>query len=47
MDRTVLQALVWEYAAVGGTRDVIRSLLDGIISRHRDAGLRSPLAGSM
>ena len=47
MDRSVLQALVWECTAVGGTRDVIRSLLDGIISRHRDAGLRSPLAGPM
>ena len=47
MDRTVLQALIWECTAAGGTRDVIRSLLNGIISRHRDAGLPSPLAGPM
>ena len=47
MDRPTLQALIWECTAVGGTRAVIRSLLDAIIARHRDTGLPSPLAGPM
>jgi len=47
MDHQTLQAMVWEFTAMGGSRAVIRSILDAVIARHRDSGLSSPLAGPM
>lgn len=47
MDRQTLQAMVWEFTAMGGSRSTIKSVLDAVISRHRDVGLPSPLQGHL
>jgi hypothetical protein len=47
MDRQTLQAMVWEFTVMGGSRFTIKSILDAVITHHRAAGLPSPLAGHM
>ena len=47
MSRITLQALVWEFTVVGGTRSVIKSIVNSIITRHRERRLPSPLEGHM
>ena len=47
MDRQTLQAMVWEFTAMGGSHSTIKAILDAVISRHRDVGLPSPLPGHM
>jgi hypothetical protein len=42
-----MRALVWEAITIGASKSVIKAMLDAILSRHRDAGLPSPLAGNM
>lgn len=47
MDRQTLQAMFWEFTAMGGSQSTLRSILNAVITRHRDAGFLSPLDGYM
>ncbi len=42
-----MRALLWEFITIGASKSVLKAMLDAILSRHRDAGLPSPLAGNM
>jgi hypothetical protein len=47
MDPRAMRALLWEAVTMGASKSVLKALLDAILSRHRDAGLPSPLAAGM
>jgi hypothetical protein len=47
MSPAVMRALLWESITIGASKSVLKAMLDAILSRHRDAGLPSPLAGNM
>ena len=45
MPPPVLQALLWEFTSLGATNSTLKSIVDAIITRHREAQLPSPLQG--
>ncbi len=47
MSPAVMRALLWESITIGASKSVLKAMLDAILSRHRDAGLPSPLRGSL
>ena len=47
MDTRTLQAMLWDFTAMGASRSVLKSVVDSVISRHRDAQLPSPVTGHM
>ena len=47
MDRQTLQAMFWEFTAMGGSSSTLRSVLNAVIARHREVGLPSPVSGHM
>ena len=47
MPASVLQALLWEFTSLGASNATLKSVLDSIISRHREARLPSPIQGHM
>ncbi len=47
MPASVLQALLWEFTSLSASNATLKSVLDSIISRHREASLPSPIQGHM
>ena len=45
MPPPVLQALLWEFTSLGATNSTLKSIVDAILTRHREAQLPSPLQG--
>ncbi len=43
----VLQALVWELTSLGASNSTLKSIVDAVVARHRDARLQSPLQGHL
>ena len=47
MDARTLQAMLWDFTAMGASRSTLKSIVDSVIARHRDARLPSPVSGHM
>jgi hypothetical protein len=47
MPSSTLRALLWEVTSAGGSKSVVKSILDAVIAKHREAGLESPLSSGM
>ena len=45
MPPTALQAMLWDFASMGATNSTLKSIVDAVISRHRDAHLTPPVSG--
>ena len=45
MASETLQAMLWDFTSMGATKSTLKSIVDAVISRHRDAQLPSPLTG--
>ena len=42
-----LHAMLWDFTAMGGSRSTIKSIVDAVIAKHREARLSSPVVGHM
>jgi hypothetical protein len=47
MPASVLQALLWEFTSLCASNATRKSVLDSIISQHRESRLPSPIQGHM
>ena len=47
MDVDTLQAMLWDLTAMGASKSTLKSVVDSVIARHRDAHLPSPVTGHM
>jgi hypothetical protein len=47
MPAPVLQALLWELTSLGASNSTLKSVVDAVVARHRDARLQSPLQGHL
>ena len=47
MDATTLQAMLWDFTSLGASNSMLKSFVDAVISRHRDARLPSPVSGHL
>ena len=47
MKPDVLHAMLWDFTSMGATKSTLKSIVDAVISRHRDAHLPSPVSGHM
>jgi hypothetical protein len=47
MHPDVLHAMLWDFTAMGASKSTLKSIVDSVISRHRDAQLKSPVSGHM
>jgi hypothetical protein len=47
MSARVLQALLWEFTSLGASNSTLKSVVNAIVARHRDARLPSPLQGHL
>ena len=42
MPLTALQAMLWDFTSMGATNSTLKSIVDAVISRHRDAQFPPP-----
>ncbi len=47
MAAPVLQAMLWELTSLGASNFTLKSIVDAVVARHRDARLQSPLQGHL
>ena len=47
MSTSALQAMLWDFTAMGASRATLKSIVDAVITRHRDARLPSPVEGHL
>jgi hypothetical protein len=47
MPAPVLQALLWELTSLGASNSTLKSIVEAVVARHRDARLQSPLQGHL
>ncbi len=47
MDTTVLQAMLWDFTSMGASNSVLKSIVDTVVARHREARLPSLVQGHM
>jgi hypothetical protein len=45
MDTPVLQAMLWDFTLMGSSNSVLKSIVDAVVARHREARLPSPVLG--
>jgi hypothetical protein len=47
MSTGALQAMLWDFTAMGASRSTLKSVVDAVIAKHRDSRLPSPVEGHM
>ena len=47
MPTSALQAMLWDFTTLGATNATLKSIVDAVIARHRDARLPSPVSGAL
>ena len=47
MGTGVLQAMLWDFTAMGASRSTLKAVVDAVIARHRDTRLESPVSGHL
>ena len=47
MPPATLRAMLWDFVTMGATNATLKSIVDAVIARHRDAQLPSPVSGNM
>ncbi len=43
MGTSVLQAMLWDFKSLGASNSTLKSIVDAVVTRHRDANLPSPV----
>jgi len=47
MDTSTLQAMLWDFTSLGASNSTLKSIVDAVVSRHREARLPSPVQGPL
>ena len=47
MPPDVLQAMLWDFTAMGASKSTLKSIVDSVIARHRTGRLPSPVSGAL
>ena len=47
MPTATLRAMLWDFITMGATHATLKSIVDAVISRHREAHLPSPVSGNL
>jgi hypothetical protein len=47
MPTATLRAMLWDFITMGATHATLKSIVDAVLSRHREAHLPSPVSGNL